>query len=250
MIKKRREVLASYILIASNSWRRMYPETFYKPNAFVSAQELRYVGLIYNIFQKATDSHGRTLIEDEINLIYMEIESNINSSPGKFPEVILSAIQRRLDLKKQTIQEIEALATEAESLLSNFGQNPPHIQGGGAPLNPFYSSFFPKSLRFRLESTTYLVRLLAYGLFSNNNMVSDRVAEVFDVAELQSATEPKDKQSMDDALKFLYKGLIQKNEHGRQGSRHAARQTIALLREWYHDNEYVISCIDKMSKYV
>jgi len=227
-IKDRREVLASYILIRHNSWRRIYPETFYELNSFIDDRELKYIGLIYEIFQVAIDGCKRTLIEDEINLIYAEIESRL-ASEG-LSEVVIPAIQERLDLKKRTLQEIEDLSIKAESLLLNLAQTAPHI-------------------RFRLESTTYLVRLLAYGLFSDNKIIFDRIAEVFDVGKLQSATKPKDKHSMDDALKFLYKGLIQKNESGRQGSRHAARQTLAMLKEWYHDNEYVISCIDKIGRY-
>jgi hypothetical protein len=229
MIKRRRELMAVYVPTGPGSWRRVYPETFYAPDSFVSIQELEYISFIYDIFRAVIDGHRRMLIEDELNLMYMEIESRAAS--GKFSEELLSAIQRRLDLKEQAIQKIEALAVDAESKLPDLAQTPPHI-------------------RFRLESTIYLVRLLAYGLFSDNYIVLERVAEVFDAAKLQAATKPKDKQGMDATLKFLYRGLIQKNERGRQGSRHAARQTLATLREWYPDNEYVIMCIEKIGKYM
>lgn len=229
MIKKRRELLAAYVLTDTNSWHRIYPETFYEPDSFVNDQELKYIGSIYNIFLAAIDGHRQTLIEDEINLMYMEIESR--SALGKFSEKVLSAIRGRLDLKKQTLQDIEALAMDVESKFPELTKKSLHI-------------------RFRLESTVYLVRLLAYGLFNDNDIVLERVAEVFDVAKLQSATKPKDKKNMDNTLRFLYRGLIQKNERGRQGSRHAAKQTLATLREWYPDNEYVIMCIEKIGKYV
>jgi hypothetical protein len=108
----------------------------------------------------------------------------------------------------------------------------------------------PPDIRLRLESTIYMVRLLAYGLFSSNDIVLERVAEVFDVARLQAATKPKDRRNMDSTLKFLYRGLIQRNERGRQGSKHAAKQALATLREWYEDNEYVTMCIEKVERYV
>jgi len=229
MIKKRRELLAAYISIAPGSWRRVYPEIFYTSGSLISAQELGYMDRIYEVFRAVIDGYRRMLIEDEINLMYMEIESR--AALGKFSEGVLSAIQGRLDLKKQVIQRIETLAAEIELDFPDLVQAPPHI-------------------RFRLESTVYLVRLLAYGLFSDNDIVLERVAEVFDVAKLQDATKPKDRQDMDETLKFLYRGLIRRNERGRQGSRHAAKQTLAAMREWYPDNEYVIMCIDEIGKYM
>ena len=229
MIKKRRELLAAYAPTGPDLWHRVYPETFYVPDGFVSARELEYIGHIYNIFRAVINGHRKTLIEDEINLMYMEMERR--AVLGKFSEEVLSAIQRRLDLRKQAIQKIEALAVDIESRFPDLAQAPPNI-------------------RFRLESTVYLVRLLAYGLFSDNDIVLERVAEVFDVDKLQAATEPKDRRNMDSTLKFLYRGLIQKNERGRQGNKHAARQTMATLRKWYPDNEYVIMCIEKIGKYV
>lgn len=229
MTKRRREVLAVYVPTDPRSWRRIYPETFYAPDSFVSAAELEYIGRVYEIFQVAIDGHRRRIIQDEMNLMYMEIESR--AAFGKFSEEVLSAIKGRLRLKKRMLQRIEDLAVDIESKLPALAKTPPDI-------------------RLQLESTVYMVRLLAYGLFSNNDIVLERVAEVFDVAKLQAATKPRDRRNMDSTLKFLYRGLIQRNERGRQGSRHAARQALATLREWYADNEYVITCIDKMGKYV
>lgn len=229
MIKKRRELLAAYVPTGPGLWRRVYPETFYAPDGLVSVRELEYISLIYDVFRAVINGQRRMLIEDEINLMYMEIE--IRAALGKFPEEVLAAIQRRVDLRKGAIQEIEAIATDIESRFPDFTKTPPNI-------------------RFRLENTIYLVRLMAYGLFSTNDIVLERVAEVFDVAKLQAATRPKDRRSMDEALGFLYKGLVQKNERGRQGNKHAARQTLAMLKEWYTNNEYVIMCLDKIGKYV
>jgi len=229
-IKKKREILAVYKSSATSSiLRRIYPETFYASDNVVSPHEIDYIAFIYDIFQTIIVNHRKVIIEDEINLIYAEIESNIGS--GKFPEIVISAIQERLDLKKQILHEIEELATKAERELSEFHYQPRHIV-------------------YRLESTTYLIRLLAYGLFTENDVVFERVAEVFDADELKFATKSKDKHSMDNALKFLYKGLIQRNESGRQGNIRAAKETLDTLRKWYSDNMYVISCIDKIEKYV
>ena len=229
MIRKRRELIAAYVPTDTHLWRRVYPETFYADDSFVGKQESEYIGLIYEILQVAIDGQRRMLIEDEINLMYMEVERR--AALGKFSEEVLSAIQRRLRLKKQTLQDIESLALDIESKLPDLAKSPPDI-------------------RFRLESTVYLVRLLAYGLFSDNDIVLERVAEVFDVDKLQAATRPRDRRDMDGTLKFLYRGLIQKNERGRQGNRHAARQTLSTMREWYSDNEYVVMCMDKIAKYV
>lgn len=229
MLKKRREVLSAYTMVDTDSWRRVYPESFYASDGFVNPRQLEYIGLIYDIFLATIDGSKEMIIEDEINLIYMEIESKLNSE--KFSENVISAIQDRLDLKKKYLQEIKELAEKAELKLSDLKHDPPHI-------------------RFRLESTTYLVRLLAYGLYTDSSIVFDRVAEVFNTKKLRFATETKDKKSMDNALKFLYRGLIQKNESGRQGSRRAAKQALNKLSEWYHDNEYVMSCIEKIGKYV
>ena len=229
MIKRRREILAAYVPTVPNLWHRVYPETFYVPDSFVSDHELEYIKFIYEVFRTIINGHRRTIIEDELNLMYMEIESR--TVLGNFSEEVLSAIQRRLDLKKQTIQEIKNLLINAESKFPDLIKAPPNI-------------------KLRLESTIYLVRLMAYGLFSTNDIVLERVAEVFDVAKLQVNTKPKDKLEMDRTLRFLYRGLIQKNDRGRQGSRHAAKQTLATLREWYANNEYVLTCIDKIEKYV
>lgn len=229
MIKKRRELLAVYVPTDKGLWRRAYPEIFYEVNSFVNIQELEYINLIYDIFLAVIDGYRRPIIEDEINLIYMEIERM--AALGKFSEEVLSAIQGRFRLRKQAIQKIGDLAVDIESKFPDLAQMPPNI-------------------RFRLESTIYIVRLLAYGLFSENEVVLERVAEVFDVARLQDATRPKDRKDLDETLRFLYRGLIQKQEKGRQGSRHAARQTLATLREWYPDNEYVLTCIDKIERYV
>ena len=159
----------------------------------------------------------------------MEIESR--AALGKFSEEVLSVIQGRMNLKKQAVQRIKALGLEVESKLPDLTREPLHI-------------------RFRLESTVYLVRLLAYGLFSDRDIVLERVSEVFDVSKLQAVAKPRDRRNMDKTLNFLYRGLIQKNERGRQGNRHAARQALATLREWFPDNEYVIMCIDKLSRYM
>ncbi len=228
-IKKKREVLSAYVLGRLSSWRRIYPETFYRSDSFVSKEELDFIGLIYEIFQIIIAEYKKTIIEDEINLIYAEIDNKTHSK--SISEVLVSAIKERFDLKKPTLNEIQEIADDVETAFKKLSKPLSHI-------------------RFRLESTTYLVRLLAYGLFTDNDIVFDRVAEVFDVEKLKSATEPKDKQSLDNTLKFLYKGLIQKNESGRQGSRRAARQTIDLLRQWYLENEYVLECLDKIEKYV
>lgn len=228
-IKKKREVLSAYVLGSSTSWRRIYPETFYLEDSFVSKEELNFIGLIYEIFQVIISEHKKTIIEDEINLIYAEVENKTRSN--SLSKGLVFAINERFDLKKPTLNEIEEIAVNAERILSELTKPLPHI-------------------RFRLESTTYLVRLLAYGLFTDNDIVFDRVAEVFDVEKLKSATKSKDKQSLDNALKFLYKGLIQKNESGRQGSRRAARQTIEMLRQWYSENAYIIECLNKIEKYV
>ncbi len=229
MIRKRRELISAYVPTNTHLWRRVYPETFYADDSFVGRQELEYISLVYNILRVAIDSQRRTLIEDEINLMYMEIERR--STLGKFSKEVVSAIQGRLRLRKQTLQDIELLALDIESKFPDFAKSPPDI-------------------RFRLESTVYLVRLLAYGLFSDNDIVLERVAEVFDVDRLQAATRPRDRRNMDGTLKFLYRGLIQKNGRGRQGNRHAARQTLATMREWYSGNEYVVMCMDKIAKYV
>ncbi len=229
MLKKRRELLAAYVPTDRGLWRRACPETFYAADSLVSAEELSYIDLIYEIFMTVINGYRKTIIEDEVNLIYMEIERM--AALGKFSEEVLSAIQGRFKLKKQAVREIEGLAADVESKFPALVQKPPNI-------------------KFRLESTIYIVRLLAYGLFSENYIVLERVAEVFDVAKLQDATRPKDRKDLDSTLRFLYRGLIQKQEKGRQGSRHAARQTLGTLREWYPDNEYVLMCIDKIAKYV
>ncbi len=229
MMKRRREIIAVYVPADTKLWRRVSPETFYMDNSFLRDQELECIDRVYEIIQTVVDGYRRTIIEDEINLMYMEIERK--SVLGKFSEEVLAAIQGRLNLKKQTIQKIESLALGIESELPELAKSPPDI-------------------RFRLESTVYLVRLLAYGLFSENDIVLERVAEVFDIDKLQAATRPRDRRNLDRTLAFLYRGLIQKNERGRQGSRHAARQTLATMREWYADNQYVIMCIDNISKYV
>ncbi len=229
MIKKRRELIAAYVPVSAIRWRRVHPETFYVDNSLVGDRELEYINHIYEIIRTVIDGHRRTLIEDEINLMYMEIERR--ATLGKFSEEVLVAIQRRVKLKKQTLQKIEFMALDIESKLPELAKSPPDV-------------------RFRLESTVYLVRLLAYGLFSDNDIVLERVADVFDVNKLQVATRPKDRHNMDSTLKFLYRGLIQRNDRGRQGSRHAARQTLSTMREWYSDNEYVMMCIDKIGKYM
>lgn len=228
-IKKRRELIAAYVPTDTVLWRRVYPETFYADDSFVGEKKLGYINLVHEILQAANDNQRRTLIEDEINLMYMEIERR--SARGKFSQEVMSAIQGRLKLKKQTLQKIESLALDVESKFPDYAKSPPGI-------------------RFRLESTIYLVRLLAYGLFSDNDIVLERVAEVFDIEKLQAATKPKDRRNMNSTLKFLYRGLIQKNDKGRQGNRHAARQTISTMREWYSHNEYVTMCLDKIAKYV
>jgi len=228
-VKRRRELLAAYVPTDKFMWRRIYPESYYALDSFTGERELEYIEHIYEIFQVAIDGYRKTLIEDEINLMYMEIERK--AVLGKFSEEVLTAITGRLKLKKQTLQRIEFLALDVESKFPNIAQSPPDV-------------------RFRLESTIYLVRLLAYGLFSDNDIVLDRVAEVFDVNKLQNATKPRDRRNMDSALKFLYRGLIQKNERGRQGNRHAAKQTLTTMREWYLNNEYVSACLDKIEMYV
>jgi len=229
MAKKRRELIAAYVPTGTALWRRVYPETFYADNSFIEERELGYINLVHEILRAAIDNQRRTLIEDEINLMYMEIERK--ATLGKFSQEVVSAIQGRLKLKKQTLQQIESLGLDVESKFSDYAKSPPDV-------------------RFRLESTIYLVRLLAYGLFSDNDIVLERVAEVFDIEKLQAATKPKDRRNMNSTLKFLYRGLIQKNDRGRQGNRHAARQTISTMREWYSENEYVTMCIDKIAKYV
>jgi len=229
MIKRRRELLAAYVPMGIGLWRRAYPETFYETDGFVSARELEYINRIYAIFMAVIDGYRKVIIEDEINLIYMEIERM--AALGQFSEEVLAAVRGRFRLRRQAMQKIEALAADIESTFPDLAQAPPNI-------------------KFRLESTIYIVRLLAYGLFSENDIVLERVAEVFDVAKLQDATRPKDRKDLDSTLKFLYRGLIQKQEKGRQGSRHAARQTLMTLREWYPDNQYVLMCIDKIEKYV
>ena len=221
--------MAAYVPIGSGLWRRVYPETFYATDSFISPRKLEYIDHVYKIFRAVIDGQRRSIIEDEINLMYMEIERRAAS--GEFSEDVLSVVQRRLDLKKQAIQNIEALALDVESKFPVLAQTPPHI-------------------RFRMESTVYLVRLLAYGLFADNDIVLERVSEVFDVAKLQTTTKPRERRQMDSTLKFLYRGLIQKNERGRQGSRHAAKHTLTALKKWYPDNEYVIMCIEKIGKYM
>jgi hypothetical protein len=228
-MKSKRELLALYVLIEKNQWRRLYPESFYQSDGFLSPEKTKYVGLIYEIFLTIMGNSKRNLIEDEFNLIYMDIE--YKSKSEKLSNAILSAIQERLGLKKQYLSEIEALANEAESI---FPIDSPVIL----------------PIKFRLESTTYLVRLFAYGLFTGNNMMFERISEVFDLDRLQSATKLEDKHDLDNTLKFLYKGLIQKTDGGRQGSRRAAHQTLMLLREWYPNNDYVNWCIDHIEKYV
>ena len=108
MIKKRRELLAAYIPTGPGLWRRIYPETFYAPDGLAGIRELEYISLIYDVFRAIINGQRRAIIEDEVNLMYMEIE--IRAALGKFPEEVLAAIQRRLDLRKDAIQEIEALA--------------------------------------------------------------------------------------------------------------------------------------------
>lgn len=229
LIKNKRELLALYVSTQGNAWRRLYPESFYQPDGFISKDETKYAGLMYDIFQIVIAGSKKELIEDELNLIYMDIE--YKARYDSISTAIESAIQERLELKKQFLSDAKIIAGEVEAM---FPQKP--------------SSFIP--LRFRLESTTYLVRLLAYGLFSDNNIMFDRIAEVFDMEKLQSATKPEDKHDLDNTLKFLYKGLIQKTDGGRQGSRHAAKQTLGKLKEWYPNNEYVNWCIDTIEKYV
>lgn len=228
-IKSKREIFALYVPIKENQWRRIYPESFYQSNVFLSPEIMKYLALIYEIFLIIIAGSKKELIEDELNLIYMDIE--YKSKSEKLSDAILSAIQERLKLKGQYIEEIEILAKEAESI---FPDNSPILQ----------------PIKFRLESTTYLVRLLAYGLFSDNNIMYDRISEIFNLDLLQSATKPEDKLSLDHALRFLYKGLIQKTDGGRQGSRHAAHQTLKLLREWYPNNSYIIWCIEHIERYV
>lgn len=229
MLKKRRELLAVYVPIDTLTLRRVYPETFYPQDSFVDAHKLKYIELVYEIFHTVIDGHRKALIEDEINLMYMEIERR--AVLGRFSEEVLTAIKGRLSLKRAVIQQIEAIALEVESKFPEFAKSPPDI-------------------RFRMENTIYLVRLLAYGLFSDNDIVLDRASEVFDTDRMQIATKPRDRRNMDSTLRFLYRGLIQKNERGRQGNRRAARQTIRTMREWYAENEYVNSCIDKIEKYL
>ncbi len=229
MIRRRRELMVAYVLKDPVSWRRVYPETFYTNGSFVNAHELEFIDKIYEIFRTVINGHRKTLIEDEINLMYMEIESR--AALGKFSEEVVLAIQGRLDLKKQVIQRIEALGRDVESKLPDVAHTLPRI-------------------RFRLESTVYLVRLMSYGLFSDRDIVLERVAEVFDISKLQAAVKPRDRRNMDGALKFLYRGLIQKNERGQQGNRHAARQALGILREWFSDNEYIITCIEKIGRYM
>ena len=228
MIKKRRELLAVYLRTDSIIWRRVYPETFYTFDGLIDFHELEYIDHIYGIFMAVIDGCRKTLIEDEINLMYMDME--IRAAQGNFSREVLSAIRNRLNLKKQVAEDIESLAVEVESEFPDLVKKPPKI-------------------KFRLESTIYLIRLLAYGLYSNNDIILERVAEVFDVDKLQAATKLKDKREMDATLNFLYRGLIQKNDRGRQGNRHAAKQTLATLREWYPDNEYVIMCMEKIERY-
>jgi len=228
-IKSKREIFALYIPINENRWRRIYPESFYQADGFLSPDIMKYLGLIYEIFLIIIAGSKKELIEDELNLLYMDIE--YKSKSEKLSYAILSAIQERLKLKDQYTDELNILAKEAEAL---FPDNSPIMQ----------------PIRFRLESTTYLVRLLAYGLFSDNNIMYDRISEVFNLDLLQSATKPEDKHSLDNALRFLYKGLIQKTDGGRQGSRHAAHQTLKLLKEWYPNNSYINWCIEHIEKYV
>lgn len=229
MIKKRRELLAAYVTKDRVTWRRAHPESFYLFNDFVDPQELEFIKSIYDVFIAIIDAYRKRLIEDEINLMYMDMENK--AALGKFSEAALSAIQGRLDLKKQKIDDIKALLIGIEMKFPNIIQSPPNI-------------------KFRLESTVYLVRLLAYGLFSNNDIVLERVSEVFDVAKLQEATKPKDRIELDETLKFLYKGLIQKNDSGRQGNRQAAKQTLLTMEKWYPNNEYVLNCIEKIRQYL
>jgi len=228
-IKSRRELIALYVPVKDNIWRRLYPESFYPSNGFISPEKQKYAELIFEVFELVIAGSRKELIEDELNLIYMDIE--YKSKTEKLSKAIVSAVQERLALKKQVLTDIETIANEIESMFSE------------KPLK-----LLP--IKFRLESTTYLVRLMAYGLFTDNNMMYDRIAEVFDLESLQSATKTEEKQDMDNTLKFLYKGLIQKNDRGRQGSRHAAKQTLATLREWYPNNEYVNWCINTIEKYV
>jgi len=228
-IKRRRELLALYVPVDDLKWRRLYPESFYESDGLLSPNEAQYIALIYEIFLLVTSGSKKDLIEDELNLIYMDIEHKSKSE--KLSNSILSAIQERLILKKQFISEIETLAKEAESIFPD----------ASAVILP---------IKFRLEASTYLVRLLAYGLFTDNSMMFDRIAEVFDLEKLQSATKPEDKHGLDEALKFLYKGLIQKNDRGRQGSSRAAHETLKVLREWYPNNDYVNWCINHIEKYV
>lgn len=229
LIKNKRELLALYVSIKGNAWRRLYPESFYQSDGFISKDGEKYAGLMFDIFQVVIAGSKKELIEDELNLIYMDIE--YKARYDSISIAIASAIQDRLELKKQFLTDVKAIAGEVKAM---FPQKP--------------TAFIP--LRFRLESTTYLVRLLAYGLFSDNNIMFDRIAEVFDMEKLQSATKPEDKHGLDNTLKFLYKGLIQKTDSGRQGNRRAAQQTLGLLKEWYPDNEYVNWCIDTIEKYV
>ncbi|MGB9596259.1 MAG: hypothetical protein ACPL7B_08260 [Candidatus Poribacteria bacterium] len=228
-IKNRRELLALYVSIKENTWRRLYPESFYQLDGFIAKNEEIYAELIYDVFQIIVAGSKKELIEDELNIIYMDIEYKANY--GTISKAIMSTVQERLELKKHFLADIETISKEIEA---NFSDK----------------SMMLIPLRFRLESTTYLVRLLAYGLFSDNNIMFERIAEVFDIERLQSATKPEDKHDLDNALKFLYKGLIQKTDSGRQGSRHAAKQTLGKLREWYPDNQYVNWCINIIEKYV
>ncbi len=228
-IKRRRELLALYVSIKENTWRRLYPESFYQSDGFIARDEEVFAGLIYDIFQIIVAGSKKDLIEDELNIIYMDIE--YKAGYDTISKAIVSTIQERLELKKHFLTDIEIISNEIEA---KFPER----------------SIMLIPLRFRLESTTYLVRLLAYGLFSDNVMMYERIAEVFDVEKLQSATKAEDKHDLDNALKFLYKGLIQKTDSGRQGSRHAAKQTLGKLREWYPDNQYINWCIDIIEKYV
>jgi hypothetical protein len=73
LIKNKRELLALYLSIKGNTWRRLYPETFYSSDGVISKDETKYSGLIYDIFRIFAGSK-KELIEDELNLVYMDIE--------------------------------------------------------------------------------------------------------------------------------------------------------------------------------
>ncbi|MDQ1326833.1 MAG: hypothetical protein QG641_113, partial [Candidatus Poribacteria bacterium] len=117
LIKSKRELIALYIPVKENQWRRIYPESFYQSNGFLSLEDQKYAGLIFDIFELVVAGSKRELIEDELNLIYMDIEYKYKSE--KLSKAILSAIQERLELKKQVHADLEKLAIDVESMFSD-----------------------------------------------------------------------------------------------------------------------------------